>query len=261
MSLASGTASIELAVFALIGLLGGAHCIGMCGPLASMYAERLDSREGGVKTGTLVRQQLSFNLGRTTGYMLSGFAFGLLGTVFYDVAAVDRYGALLRAAVGIVVGGFIISVGCYRVVGRMGSVLDLVPGGRHGGRAVSRIHQTVTARLDSWIDPSRVFVLGATHSVLPCPLLFPAFLYAFSRGNPISGALSLAVLGLSTIPTMLLYGTAIGSLSSRSRTSLHRALGISFLVLGYLPLSHGLAMLGVNVPRISVPVYQPLSIL
>ena len=29
----------DLAVFFLIGLLGGVHCIGMCGPLVTTYAE------------------------------------------------------------------------------------------------------------------------------------------------------------------------------------------------------------------------------
>ncbi len=32
---------IGLVVFALIGLLGGAHCLGMCGPLVTLYADRL----------------------------------------------------------------------------------------------------------------------------------------------------------------------------------------------------------------------------
>jgi len=122
MSAVTATVTIELGVFALIGLLGGAHCVGMCGPLASLYAQRYDDRRDGVGSAPLVRQQVVFNLGRTTAYVALGFTFGLLGTALYDVAAVSRYGTLVRAVFGVVVGAFIISVGGYRLSGRMGSV-------------------------------------------------------------------------------------------------------------------------------------------
>nr|WP_245332930.1 sulfite exporter TauE/SafE family protein [Halarchaeum solikamskense] len=247
-----------MGVFALVGLLGGAHCIGMCGPLASLYAERYDDRRGGIERSTLVRQQLTFNLGRTAGYIALGFTFGLLGTVLYGAAAVSRYGTLVRALFGVVVGTFIVSVGLYRLSGRMGSVLDRVPGGRLGGRAFGRLHRSVSSALDGWVVPPRVLVLGATHSVLPCPLLFPAYLYAFTQADPVSGAVALGVLGISTTPTMLAVGTTAGSLNGRHGMLSRRALGAVFLVMGYIPLSHGLSMLGIAVPTVHLPFYHPL---
>lgn len=259
MSVISDVMSVELGVFALIGLLGGVHCIGMCGPLASLYAQRLERRSDGFGTTVLVRQQLVFNLGRTAGYVLAGFTFGLVGKVFYDVATVSRYGTLVRAVFGVVVGGFIISVGCYRVMGRMGSVLDRVPGGCLGGLFFGRIHRMASTALDGWVAPPRVLMLGVIHSMLPCPLLL--YLYAFARAEPMTSALALAVLGISTTPTMLLYGVATGSLTERLGLMPRRALGIVFLVMGYIPLSHGLTMLGLNVPHVNLPVYQPLILL
>ncbi|AQL44702.1 hypothetical protein BV210_18270 (plasmid) [Halorientalis sp. IM1011] len=61
-----------LAVFFLIGLLGGAHCIGMCGPLVATYAERMetDDRWSGALTLYEVRQHTLFNLGRTMSKVL-----------------------------------------------------------------------------------------------------------------------------------------------------------------------------------------------
>ncbi|MCH7659490.1 MAG: sulfite exporter TauE/SafE family protein, partial [Euryarchaeota archaeon] len=53
----------DLAVFFLIGLLGGVHCIGMCGPLVTTYAEGMTSTEGAL-TFHEVRQHGLFNLGR-----------------------------------------------------------------------------------------------------------------------------------------------------------------------------------------------------
>ena len=36
-------ANVEAGVFLVIGALGGAHCLGMCGPLVSVYADRLEA--------------------------------------------------------------------------------------------------------------------------------------------------------------------------------------------------------------------------
>ncbi|QLC35603.1 sulfite exporter TauE/SafE family protein (plasmid) [Halarchaeum sp. CBA1220] len=230
----------------------------MCGPVATMYADRLGSES--VSIGRVAHQQLLFNAGRTVSYATLGAAFGLLGTVFYETAAISRYGTLVRAVVGVAVGAFIIGVGAFRLAGRHRTPLDALQTTGRAGRVLGRLFRGLVARLDGWVEPPRVVVLGLAHGVMPCPLLFPAFLYAFARSDPVVGGVSLAVLGLATTPTMLAYGTATGTLSTRSRGALHRALGAAFLLLGYVPFAHGLAMLGVPIPHITIPVYQPLVV-
>jgi hypothetical protein len=51
----------------------------------------------------------------------------------------------------------------------------------------------------------------------------------------------------------------LASLSTAQRVHLHRTLGVAFCALGYIPLSHGLALLGVSVPHLHIPYYQPLA--
>jgi len=77
------TAGYGLAVFFLIGLFGGAHCIGMCGPLVATYAERMetDDRWSGALTLYEVRQHALFNLGRTVSYACIGAIFGAAGAL------------------------------------------------------------------------------------------------------------------------------------------------------------------------------------
>jgi len=42
---------IDIALFVLIGVLGGAHCIGMCGPLVTMYSKQMTPQpDGGTAT-------------------------------------------------------------------------------------------------------------------------------------------------------------------------------------------------------------------
>jgi len=122
-------------------------------------------------------------------------------------------------------------------------------------RAVQR---RLTARVDAYVGGPRIVALGALHGLLPCPLLYPAFLYAFAQASPVGGAAALAVLGSGTIPSLFVYGTLFSSLSTRSRLRLHRVLGVAFILLGYIPLQHALMLLGIHLPHPPIPYYQPL---
>jgi sulfite exporter TauE/SafE len=252
---AAGQGDVGLLVFLAIGVLGGAHCLGMCGPLVTLYADRLGADDERVRPID-VRQHLLFNAGRTLSYATIGAVMGALGAVLFDAAAVAAVATDVRAITGIVVGGFIVVTGAgYLVRGSVGhgGSLPVV------GRAFSRLSGAVTARVDAWVGGPRIVALGALHGVLPCPLLYPAFLYAFAIGSPLRGAVALFVLGVGTVPTLLAYGTVFQSLSAGRRVGLHRALGVCFLALGYLPLAHGLMLVGIHVPHPPIPVYQPLG--
>ena len=90
-------------------------------------------------------------------------------------------------------------------------------------------------------------------------MTYPAYLYAFAVGDPLRAALLLGLLGVGTMPSLFLYGTLLDSLSPARRASLHRVLGVAFVALAYLPLSHGLMLFGIHVPHVHVPIYQPLG--
>ena len=101
-----GTETLGLPLLALVGLLGGAHCIGMCGPLVAVYADRMgDSGRGGFLSMHAIRQHAVFNLGRTATYTLLGGAFGLAGQLaFVSVREVTLVATEVRAVTGIAVG-------------------------------------------------------------------------------------------------------------------------------------------------------------
>ena len=248
---------LGLVVFLLIGLLGGAHCIGMCGPLVTTYADRMRAggRRGDDLTVHQVRQHALFNLGRTASYALIGGLFGLAGSlVFVTGRGVTTIARDVHAVTGIVVGGVIIAIGV-RYAARLELQSIPIPGldGLSGvvtGRIVPRV--------DAWVGDARIAGLGAAHGLLPCPLLYPAFLYAFVQGSPTGGAVALAALGVGTIPSMFLTGTLFQSVSRESRLRMHRVLGVAFVVLGYIPLQHGLATIGVPLPHPPIPYYSPL---
>lgn len=246
---------VDYSVFFVVGLLGGAHCLGMCGPLVTMYSDRLTANAGPDRVGWYeIRQHLLFNVGRTIGYALVGATMGALGAAVFDAAAVASVADGVRAAVGIAVGTSIMLVGV--TYGLRGRLPQSIP---WGGRFFSRVTATMTDYADHWVAGPRIVGLGMLHGLLPCPILYPAFMYAFARGSPVDGLISLGLLGLGTLPTLFAYGTAFQSLRPETRERLHRVLGIAFVVLGYLPLSMGLAALGVQVPRADIPIYRPFG--
>ncbi|KAB1188998.1 MULTISPECIES: sulfite exporter TauE/SafE family protein [Haloferax] len=251
--------SPEAAAFLLVGLLGGAHCLGMCGPLVSVYADRLSDRAGTESLTLLhVRQHALFNVGRALSYAVIGALFALVGGVFFGAFdSLATIGSGVRATTGLLVGTAIILTGVGYLVGRSAALDRLTPA--PVTRLFGRVSGWATARVDRLVGGPRILGLGAVHGLLPCPIIYPAYLYAFATGDPIRAAALLGLLGLGTIPTLFLYGTLLGQVSVRRRAVLHRALGAAFLVLGYIPLSHGLMLLGVSVPHLHVPFYQPLG--
>lgn len=236
--------------FAVVGALGSAHCLGMCGPLVTTYADRMGGDDRGV-TWTEIRQHGLFNLGRTVSYATIGALLGFLGGTLYGVSALGGVGDLVRASVGIVVGIVIIVVGAnYLLHGRATAALHRLPG---IGGAFARVNHFLTARVDRLAGGPGILALGAVHGLLPCPLLYPAFLYAFATGSATDGGLALFALGLGTFPTLFAYGAALGSISTGTRVRIHRVLGGVFILLASVPLAHGLGLLGIDVPHVPLP--------
>ena len=251
---------VEVLVFFVVGILAGAHCLGMCGPLVSAYADRIGAASPARREDTLtiyaVRQHTLFNLGRALSYALIGALFGLLGFLAFGSAeAVAAAGDSLRGIVGVLVGSAIVLAGIYYFRGQVG-LPHRVP---IVGPVVARLTGVMGRYIDRLATTPAIIGLGAIHGLLPCPIIYPAYLYALAIGDPIRGGVVLFILGLGTMPTLFLYGTLLGSLNQKSRSRLHRILGVAFIVLGYIPLQHGLMLLGiVELPHPPIPFYNPL---
>ncbi|MFC7068730.1 sulfite exporter TauE/SafE family protein [Halobaculum lipolyticum] len=244
--------AVELGAFVLVGLLGGAHCLGMCGPLVTAYAGP-STDDGGRVTLHDVRQQGLLTFGRVGTYALVGAGLGALGGAAVSGGSLFAGADLVRGVAGVVAGVVVVVVGAGYLRGRPldpGSVP--IPG---VSTAFARIARVAGERADEWADGPRIALLGSVHALLPCPLLYPAYLYAFARGSPAAGALALGALGVGTAPAMVGYATVIGSVPASVRGRVHRALGGAFVILGLLPLLHGLGLLGVPVPMVHLPQY------
>lgn len=259
---------VDVLLFLAIGLLGGAHCIGMCGPLVTAYSARMNSDGGRTDGGTHgaaarsgrgghlttyeVRQHALFNLGRTASYTLIGAALGAVGgAVLVTTAAVTGAAGTIRGVVGLGVGAAVMAVGIRYVLGGATGGVHL-PG-------LQRVTGWLTGHVDRLANGPGIVALGAVHGLLPCPILYPAYLYAFAGGSALNGGIALAALGIGTMPAVFLYGTLIGSVDAVHRRRVHRLLGVAFLVLGYVLFAHGLMAVGVHVPHPRLPFWNPLD--
>jgi sulfite exporter TauE/SafE len=254
MTAVTGSA-VELGAFFLVGLLGGAHCLGMCGPLVTAYAGGAGSQQGRV-TLRDVRQQGLLTVGRVSTYAVIGAVLGALGSLAVAGGSLFAGVDIVRGIAGIVAGFVVLIVGAGYLRGR-----PLDPGGLPIpglGGAFTRVAAVAHERAETWAQGPRIALLGSVHALLPCPLLYPAYLYAFARGSPTVGALSLAALGVGTAPAMVGYATVLGAVPAPIRGKMHRVLGAAFLLLGLLPLLHGLALLGVPVPHVHLPTYTEM---
>ncbi len=259
----------DVLLFLVIGLLGGAHCIGMCGPLVTVYAgrmreesERADGagetagstpdRRGSHLTTYEVRQHALFNLGRAASYATIGAALGALGgVVFVTTATLTGAAEAVRGVVGLGVGAAVILIGVrYALGGATGGIH--LPG-------LDRVTGWLTGHVDRLANGPGIVGLGAVHGLLPCPILYPAYLYAFASGSAVSGALALGALGVGTMPAVFLYGTVIESVDAVHRRRVHRLLGVAFVALGYVLFAHGLMSVGIRIPHPSLPFWNPLG--
>jgi len=264
----------DVLLFLAIGLLGGAHCIGMCGPLVTVYAGRM--RDGGGRTdgGSAaagdagagrsadrrgshlttyeVRQHALFNLGRAASYATIGAALGALGgVVLVTTATLTGAAEAVRGVVGLAVGAAVIVVGVrYALGGATGGIH--LPG-------LDRVTGWLTGHVDRLANGPGIVGLGAVHGLLPCPILYPAYLYAFAGGSAVSGGVALGALGVGTMPAVFLYGTVVESVDAVHRRRVHRLLGVAFVALGYILFAHGLMAVGVHVPHPSLPFWNPLG--
>ncbi|SDU11272.1 sulfite exporter TauE/SafE family protein [Halopseudomonas salegens] len=176
-----------------LGLLGGGHCIGMCGGLmgAMTLAIPADQRKGWV----LWRVLLGYNLGRIASYTLAGALLGGLGWLAQDIGL----GRSLRTVAGLMM----IAMGLY--LANWWAGLTYV---ERLGKGLWRHIQPLASRMLPITSAPRALVVGALWGWLPCGLVYSTLIWASSQGHAGQSALLMLAFGVGTLPTLLATGVA-----------------------------------------------------
>lgn len=179
-----------IAVF-FAGLLGGVHCLGMCGSIVGIFTAQLP------KNGPRWPYHMAYNSGRLASYAAAGGlvgAIGQAGLLLRDVVPVQHLLFALSSLMLIVLGLYL--AGIWGLVRRIEQI---------GGVLWKRV-QPLTRGLLPATSPMRAMLLGLLWGWLPCGLVYSVLVTALASGSAQSGALIMLAFGLGTLPNLLAIG-------------------------------------------------------
>lgn len=184
----------------ILGLLGGGHCLGMCGGLMGALTLAIPPEQRARR----LRLLLAYNLGRILSYAAAGLLIGLAGWAVASSPAA----MLLRVLAGLL----LIVMGLY-LAGWWSGLTRIEAVGGHLWRHL----QPLASRLMPISSLPRALLLGAVWGWLPCGLVYSTLLWASSQGSPGESALLMLAFGLGTWPVLLATGMAAERLTALLR--------------------------------------------
>ncbi|RUM90189.1 MAG: sulfite exporter TauE/SafE family protein [Thiomicrospira sp.] len=207
----------------MVGLLGGIHCLGMCGGVVGSLTFNLKP-EVQLSWWRMFPYQLSYNAGRLTSYVLIGSLFGFLGNSLISLTSFLP----LQQTLQIVAGLFMIVLGLY------------LGGWWNGIVAVERLGQGVWKRLAPLTKKMmpvqnfyQAWLYGLVWGWLPCGLVYSMLIMALSAGGGMEGGLVMLAFGLGTLPNLLLMGSFAFFFTKLARTLwVRRLAGFLVIVMG-----------------------------
>ena len=202
-----------LALF-LVGLLGGTHCVGMCGGIV-----------GALSMGAPARwsMHLAYNGGRILSYSAAGAIAGALGA-----ASMGLEGQVpTRLILYFVANLMLVALGLYLL-----GVTRALAFTERAGQALWRHLQPLTRRFLPARSIAQAFPLGLLWGWLPCGLVYSALASSLTAGSAGRGGLMMLAFGLGTLPNLLLAGIVLARLNEFVRRPVVRTLS-GLLVLGF----------------------------
>ena len=207
----------------LAGLLGSAHCLGMCAGISGLFAVNSNI--------TTLRSQIPmaiiYNAGRVASYAVLGIIVGMFGSLIVKATPGIAGGIRLLSGVVIILVGLKVAF----------DLRLLNPIERMGGTLWARI-APAAQRLVPVTSIPRALGLGLVWGWLPCGLVYSVLLIAATSARPVDGAAIMIVFGVGTMPAMIMTGLSTATLSQLMRRRGTRVgFGLLIVVLGLLTIA------------------------
>jgi uncharacterized protein len=198
----------------LVGLLGGSHCVGMCGGIVGALSMQAPQGRPAISV------HLAYNLGRIASYCAAGLLVGALGQIAGELLPLQR-GLYLLASL------MLVAMGVY-LLGMTQSLAWL----ENRGQMVWRCIQPLTARFLPVRGVAQALPLGMLWGWLPCGLVYSALTTALASGSAGKGASLMLAFGLGTLPNLMLAGLLLVRFRRFAQARATRVVS-GLLVLGY----------------------------
>lgn len=185
----------------LVGLVGGIHCLGMCGGIVSALSLGLapEVRRDPIK---MLPYQLAYNLGRISSYVAAGVIMGGLGALLLQWTPLYLSQRILYALAGImmILLGLYIS-GWWMFLSQVEKV----------GSALWTKLEPISRKLLPIKSRFQAFKVGLIWGWLPCGLVYSMLINAVSTGGAVSGGAIMLAFALGTLPNLLTMGLLAGA--------------------------------------------------
>jgi sulfite exporter TauE/SafE len=184
---------IELSLWSafLVAMLGGGHCIGMCGGLVMALGMQLPQPKW--------LYLLSYNLGRISSYILAGALFGYIGSASIALDFLLPIQQILYLLSSLM----LILLGLY--LANLWHGLLLIE--KFGTRLWRKV-EPIGRRLLPIRHLGHAFLAGIIWGWLPCGLVYSVLIAALATASPQHGAAMMLMFGLGTLPMLLSMGFA-----------------------------------------------------
>ena len=225
LSIPQPSQSTSLILLFIIGLLTGFHCVSMCGAFVISYTAKnaLNGHKG-------FSQHAAYGGAKIISYTIMGALFGLIGGLF-------SFSIGLRAGVAIFAGIFMIFYSLSMFGLKFFRRFQLNP--KFLAKYSAQASANAKGRFKAPI------ITGLLNGLfIACGPLQAMYIYAAGTGSLASGALSLLVFGLGTLPVMLAFGSLATVISHTTTKKILKLSAIVVLILGLIMLNRGLALAG-----------------
>jgi len=180
----------------IIGLMGGVHCIGMCGGIVSVLGVNINHPKKS-SAFSFYSLLLAYNFGRLSSYTLAG---GLMGSVAW-MASYWLDIRMLQIVLQFFAASFMLMLGLYL----SGWWTGLTKIEKLGGFLWRRI-EPLGKNILPVDNVKKAFSLGLLWGWLPCGLVYSVLIWALSAGSFKQGALLMLSFGLGTLPNLMAMG-------------------------------------------------------
>jgi len=219
---------MSFAMLFVTGLVTSLHCVAMCGGigLSLSLPKGENENDGKILEKQTFLPALSYNLGRVLSYSFIGFVFGFAGMILGKGAEVV-FSSAVSGVLKILAGILMVVMGI--------NMLGIFPWLRkftiRPPKAFARMIGNEKTKAGG------PFAVGVLNGLMPCGPLQSMWLVALATGNPLTGALSMFLFALGTLPLMLGLGSAVSILGKKYTRQVMRAGAVLVATLGLSMLS------------------------
>ena len=220
---------VEISYFAafIAGLLGGVHCLGMCGGIVGALTFGINPIPENEQDAppqspkNIYPYLLAYNGGRLLSYTFAGVLVGGISMLASNLPVLNniQFGLQIFAAL------FMIALGLYIAGWWTGLRKIEVAGGM-----IWKHIEPISRRFIPVRSPFQALILGSLWGWLPCGLVYTILFWSISTGNAIEGGLLMLSFGLGTLPMLLAMGVFAASLSSFIRKNWVRSLAGGIII-------------------------------